>query len=139
MPTNIAVITQEENEHKHSPNANPTMALPFLAPTLIHKIQVKKQMTQRTLFGKLALPTHENVPVNDHYCGNTYVPYHMRRVQIRPNGNKKKSKNINTKKKAGKEKHGAFPKEADGCKESIQLACSLHIQELRDLVKGSKK
>ena len=58
----------------------------------------------------------------------------MRRVQIKPNG-KKKSKTINSKKKTGTAKYGAFSKEEDGCKETIQLACSLHIQELRDLVK----
>jgi hypothetical protein len=35
--------------------------------------------------------------------------------------------------------HCAFPKVQDDCKESVQLARSLHIQELWDLVKGIKK
>jgi hypothetical protein len=134
MPTYIEMITQEKFEHKLLPNANPTMALPFLAPLLVSQFAEKK-MTQRTLSGKVVPPTHENVPVNDHFRGNTFVPLHMHRVKIKPNGNKEKSQTIHSRKKTGTAKHGAFPKVQDDCKESVQLARSLHIQELRGLVK----
>jgi hypothetical protein len=63
IPTMIAVITQEEN-------ANPTMALPFLDTFLVPQIPEKK-MTQRTMFGMLAPPTHANVLVNGHWRENT--------------------------------------------------------------------
>ena len=52
--------------------------------------------------------------------------------------NKKKDKAIKSKKKTGQAKHPGFPKAKDDCKETVQLAYSLHIQELQDLVKGSK-
>jgi hypothetical protein len=136
IPTYIEMITQEKFEHKLLPNANLTMALPFLAPLLVPQFPEKK-ITQRTLLsGRVAPPTHAHVTGNDHFHGNTYVPPHMPRVKIKPNGNKKKSNTINSKKKTGKAKHGAFPKVQDGCKESVQLACSLQIQELRDLIDG---
>jgi hypothetical protein len=55
-------------------------------------------------------------------------------------GNKKESNTTNSKKKTGKAKHGVFPKVQDhDCKECVQLAQSLHIQELRELVTVSKK
>jgi hypothetical protein len=42
MPTNIAVITQEEFEPKLLPKANPTMAIPFLDPLFVPKLPQKK-------------------------------------------------------------------------------------------------
>ena len=115
------------------------MALPFLAPLLDPHQFPEKKMTQRTLFGRIAPPTHETAAFKEHFCGFNKDQYHMRRVKVKPNANKKKSKTINSKKKTGKPKHCAFPKVQDDCKESIQLARSLHTQELRDLVKGCNK
>ena len=110
----IAVITQEEN-------ANPTM-------------------TQKTImFGMLA-STYDLRAVNGHWHENTYVQEHMRKLKIKQKGNKKECKTNNSKKKTGKAKHGAFPKGQDhDCKECVQLVQSLHNQELREFVKGSKK
>jgi hypothetical protein len=99
------VITQEEFEHKLLPNANPTMALPYLARLLLPQFPEKK-MTQRTLFGtRVDTHTHETRPVNEHFYGNTKIQSHMCRVMIKPNANKKKSNTINSKKKTGKVKH----------------------------------
>jgi hypothetical protein len=52
------------------------------------------------------------------FVENTHAPPHIPRVKIKPNGNKNESKTINSKKKTGKAKHGAFPKVQDDCKES---------------------
>jgi hypothetical protein len=60
-------------------------------------------------------------------------------VKAKPNGNKKKSKTIKSKKKIGKPKHCAFPIVQDDCKESVQLTHSLHIQEQRDIVKDKSR
>jgi hypothetical protein len=46
---------------------------------------------------------------------------------------------MKSKKKTVQVKHPGFTKAKDDYKETVQLANSLHIQELRDLVKGSKK
>jgi hypothetical protein len=135
------VITQEEFEHNLLPNANPTMAIPSLT-TLKDPQFPKKKMTQRTLFGRVAPPSPKTIQVpagKDHFCGFTKVHFHMCIVKVKPNGNKKKSKTIKSKKKIGKPKHCAFPKVQDDCKESVHLTHSLYIQELRDLVKGSTK
>jgi hypothetical protein len=79
MPTNIAVIIQEEFEHNLLPNANPTMAIPYLT-TLKDPQFPKKKMTQRTLFGRVApapSPKTIQVPVKDHFCGFTKVQFHI--------------------------------------------------------------
>ena len=143
MPTNIAVITQEEFEHNLLPNANPIMAIPYLTTLKDPQFPKKKMTQERTLVGRVAPPSPKTiqVPVKDHFCGFTKVQFHMCIVKVKPNGNKKKSKTIKSKKKIGKPKHCAFPKVQDDCKECVQLTHSLHIiQELRDLlVKGSTK
>ena len=126
--------TQEEND-------NPTMALPFLETFLVPQQIPEKKVIKKTLmgFGKKFGPTHELRPVNGHVCGETtFVTTHMHKMKIRKQGDKKESKNNNSKKKTGKAKHGAFPKVQNDYKESVQLAHSLNIQELRDLVKGRK-
>jgi hypothetical protein len=51
MSTNIAVITQEESEPKLLPNANPTMALPFLDPLFVPQFP-KKKLLQMKLWAK---------------------------------------------------------------------------------------
>jgi hypothetical protein len=92
----------------------------------------EKKKTQRTLFGRVAPPTHEKYQSN--------VQFHIPRIKIKPTGNKKESKTIKSKRKTGKPKHYSFPKVVqDDCKESAHLACSLYIQELRNLVKEITK
>jgi hypothetical protein len=81
------------------------MALPFLAPLLDPHQFPEKKMTQRTLFGRIAPPTHETAAFKEHFCGFNKDQYHMRRVKVKPNANKKKSKTINSKKKTGKPKN----------------------------------
>jgi hypothetical protein len=45
----------------------------------------------------------------------------------------------NPRMKTGKAKHSGFHNGQDDCKESVQLAKTLHIQELRDLMNRNKK
>jgi hypothetical protein len=54
------------------------------------------------------------------------------------NEDRKVFNTIKSKKKIGKPKYCAFPKVQDDCnKESVQSTYSLHIQELRDIVRGT--
>jgi hypothetical protein len=135
MANYIAVITQEELEPQILPNANPTMAIPSLEPLLIPQFP-KKKMLQKTLNGGVApaSPKTKKVAVPAHMRGTRNVKFHMRTVKVKPTGNKKESK-----KQKGKSKQSTNPWVKDDCKESVQLAKTLHIQELRDLVNSFKK
>jgi hypothetical protein len=86
------------------------------------------------LFGKVAPPSPEtkNILVQGHNRGS-------KQVHAKPHGNKKESKATKLRKKAGKLKHSAFHNGQDDCKESAQLAKTLQIQELWDLMNSSKK
>jgi hypothetical protein len=124
MPTNIlAVITQEEFEPKLLPNnANPTMALQFLAPLLVPQFPENKT-TQRTLFGRAAPPTHETVPVKDHFCGFIQVQFHMCRVKVKPNGETRKSPRPSTPRRRQENQNIVpFPK----CKMTARRVFSWH-------------
>ncbi len=140
MPT--AVITQEESEPKLLPNANPTPALPFLEPLFVPQFP-KKKLLQMKLWAKqddTPAPEPDFIQVPTHNRGFSKVQgYKYYTTPSKSHGNKKKHKVLASKKKTGKAKHPGFPKVKDDCKETVQLAYSLHIQELRDLVKGSKK
>ena len=140
MPT--AVITQEESEPKLLHNFNPTMALQFMDPLLVPKLP-KKKLLQMKLWAKPAdppAPEPDFIQVLTHNRGSSKVQgYKYYSTPSKTHDNKKKHKVINSKKKTGQAKHPGFPKAKDDCKETVQLAYSLHIQELRDLVKGSPK
>jgi hypothetical protein len=94
MPNYIEMITKEKCEHKLLPNANPAMALPFLATLLVPQFGEKK-MTQRTLSGKVVPPsTHENVPP----------------VKIKSNGNKKSPRPSTPRRRQEQQNMKPFPK-----------------------------
>jgi hypothetical protein len=135
MANYIAVITQEEFEPNLLPIANPTMAIPSLETLLVPQFP-KNKMLQNTTNGGVApaSPETKKIPVPAHKRGTSHVKFHLHTVKVKPNRNRKESK-----KKTGKPKHSAYPKVKDDCKESVQLANTLHIQELRDLVNSLKK
>ena len=85
-------------------------------------------------------PDSHFIQVLSHNRGSSKVPgYKYYPTPSKSQGPQKKYKVIKSKKKTGQFNHPGFPKAKDECKETVQLAYSLHIQELRDLVKGSKK
>ena len=142
MPTNIAVITQDEFEPKLLPQANLTMAIPFLDPLFVPKLPQKKFL-QIKLWAKqddAPAPEPHFIQVLSHNRVSSKVPgYKYYPTPSKSQGPQKKFKVIKSKKKTGQFNHPGFCKAKDDCKKTVQLAYSLHIQELRDLVKGSKK
>ena len=140
MSSNFAVITQDEFEETLIPNPRVTMALPHLAPMLVAKVS-KKELIQKGLWGRVPRekPKKTTIEIPSHNCGSHQVGAHQCTVTNNSNGNKKKDKVIKSKKKSEKTKHHAYPKTKDDCKESVKLAHSLHIKELRDLVNSFKK
>ena len=84
-------------------------------------------------------PEPEFIHVLTHNCGSSKVQgYQYYTDPAKSHGNKKKDKVIKSKKKTGQAKHYGFHKAKDDCNETVQLAYSLHSEELRDLVKGSE-
>jgi len=141
MSNNIAVITQEQIEPDLLPNPRLTMALPYLAPLLVPQLPGKK-LIQRTLWGKVAIPPateHDLVQVQSHYRGSTKVKAHKRTMTGRSHDKMKKGKTNKTKKKKGKPKHYDFSREPEDCKQSVQLAHSLHIEEMKSLFSSFNK
>jgi hypothetical protein len=141
MSSNIAVITQDEFEETVLPNPSLTMAHPHEGPMMVAKIPEKK-LIQKGLWGRVAKKkpkTTTTIDVEAHTRGSHQVEAHKRKVTTNSNGNKKNSKSIKAKKGKGTTKHSVFPKVQNDCRESVQLARSLHIQELRDLVNRFKK
>jgi hypothetical protein len=138
MPT---LITQDDFEPKLLPNPNLTMTIPALASLPVAQFP-KKKMLQTTLFGKVAPPSPEtkSIQVQGYNRSSTQVQPPLRKINPKPHGNKKDSKATKFKKKAGKPKHSAFPHNGqDDCKESVQLAKTLQIQEPWDLMNRSRK
>jgi hypothetical protein len=141
MSNRIAVVNQTQIETEVLANPRLTMALPYLAPLLVPQIPEKK-LIQKTLWGKVAVapaPEYDLVQVQSHYRGSTKVQAHKRTITAKPHGNKKKTKTNKSKQKTGQNKHSAFPKGPDDCKESVQLAYSLHIKEMKSLFNSFKK
>ena len=142
MPTNIAVITHEEFAPKLLSKANLTMAIPFLDTLFVPKLP-KKNFHQMKLWATqddAPAPEPHFIQVLSHNRGSSKVQgYKYYTTPSKSQGPQKKCKVVKSKKKTGQFNHPGFPKAKDDCKETVQLAYSLHIQELRDLVKGSKK
>jgi hypothetical protein len=138
MPTNIAVITQEEPEPKLPPNANPTMAFPLLAPLFVPPQVPKKKLFQMKLWAEqddAPAPEPDLIKVPTHNCGSSKVQgYKYYKTPAKSHDNKKKDKAIKSKKKTGQAKHPGFPKAKADCKETLQLANTLRIKYLKDLV-----
>jgi hypothetical protein len=142
MPTNIAVITQEELDPKILPKTYPTMAIPFLDPLFVPKLPTKKFLQTKLWAKQDDAPSPEPpfIQVVSHNRGFFKVQgYKYSTTPSKSQGTKRKYKVLKSKKKNGIVNPPSFPKAKDDCKETVQLAYSLHIQELRDLVKGSKK
>jgi hypothetical protein len=139
MPTIIAVITQEESEPKLLLNANPTMALPVLAPLFVPPQVPKKKLFQMKLWAEqedAPAPEPDLIQVPTHYRGSSKVQgYKYSKTPAKSHGNKKKDKAIKSKIKThGQAKHPGFPKAKADCKETLQLANTLRIKYLKDLV-----
>ena len=138
MPTMVAVITQEDSEPEVVPNANPTMALPLLNPVVIHQVP-KKKLFQMTLFAKKndePAPDPDFIEVAGHKRGSSSVCNHRRyTTSVKSRGtNETGKKTTKSKKRPGPAKHTGYLKDKDDCKETLQLAYTLHIQFLKDLV-----
>ena len=84
-------------------------------------------------------PKTKTIQVQGHNCGSTQVQSHLRKINAKAHVIKKETKAIKSKKKTGKPKHSAFHNGQDDCKESVQLAKTFHIQELRNHMNRNKK
>jgi hypothetical protein len=135
MYNNIPVITQEEFEQKAQLIPRLTMAPPSLAAALVPQLPEKK-FIQKGLWGKQVEHSTKVTKVKAYWKGSKLVKAHDRIIETKTKGNKKKAKNTKCKKKTAP-KHSAFAKVPDDCKESVQLAHSLHIQELKNLMRNS--
>jgi hypothetical protein len=138
MATMFAVITQEESEPKLLPNANPTMAPQLLDTSFLPQFP-KKKLLQSKLWAKIEdapAPEPDFIQVPSHIRGSSSVRDHRRyyTTPAKSHGNKKKDKAIKSKKKTGQAKHPSFPKAKADCKETLQLAHTLRIKYLKDLV-----
>jgi hypothetical protein len=129
------LITQDEFEHRLLVNPNLTMAIPAFATLPVDKFP-KKKWIQKTMRNRVAPPSPETktIQVQGHNCRSTQVNSHLCKINAKVHGNKKETKSTKSKKKTGKLKHSAFHNGQDDCKESIQLAKTLHIQDLRNLM-----
>ena len=128
MPTMIPVqITQTQEE-----NDNPTMAIPFLNPFLVAQIPERK-LIQKTMSAENA-PKPKFIQVATHKRGSTKVQgYKKYTAPVQSHGTKKKGKAIKSKKNT-KQAKLIFSKAKPVCMASVQLAESLHIKYLKELV-----
>jgi hypothetical protein len=79
-------------------------------------------------------PQTKTIHVQGHNHRSSQVHSHICKINTKAHVNKKETKATKSKKKTGKPKHSAFHNGQDECKESVQLAKALHIQELRNLM-----
>ena len=128
MPTMIPVqITQTQEE-----NDNPTMALPFLETFLDPQIPERK-LLQKTLRAETATEP-KFIQVAAHKRGSTKVQGYKKYIApTKSHGIKKKDKATESKKKT-KQAQLVFSKAKPVCKASVQLAESLCIKYLKELV-----
>jgi hypothetical protein len=137
MYNNIPVVTQEEFEQQARPIPRLTMAPPSLAAAVVPQLP-KKKLIQKGLWGKQVEVATKVTKVKAYWKGSTQVKAHNRIIEAKIHGNKKEVKNIKYKKKTEEPKHVAFAKVPDDCKESVELAHSLHIQELQDFMRSKQ-
>ena len=137
MPTMVAVITQDDSEPEVVPNANPNMALTLFKPFIVPKVP-KKKLLQMTLWAKkedAPAPDPDFIKVAGHKRASSNVRNHKRyTASSKSGGITEKGKATKSKKKPGLAKHTGYLKAKDDCKETLQLAYTLHIQYLKDLV-----
>ena len=132
----ITVITQEDSEPKVLTVAPTTMALPVLNHLFVPQFP-KKKLLQMKLWAvdDAPAPELEFIQVPSHIRGSSSVRDHRRYANhAKSHGKKKNEKTIKSKRKTGEAKHPGFPKAKADCKETVQLAFSLHIEYLQDLV-----
>jgi hypothetical protein len=84
-------------------------------------------------------PKTKTIQVQGHNRGSTQVYSHLCKINAKAHGNKRATKATKSKKVTGKPKQNAFHSGEDDCKDSVALAKSLEIQELRDLMNRIKK
>jgi hypothetical protein len=84
-------------------------------------------------------PETKTIQVWGHNRGSTQVHSHLRKINAKAHRNKKETMATKSNKQTGKPKHSAFHNGQDDCKASVQLAKTLHIQELRNLMNRNKK
>jgi hypothetical protein len=125
------IITQDEFEPELLHNPNLTMAIPKFAAIPVAKIPTKvfKQMIIRNDL-KVAPPVtkQKSIKVQGHNRGSTKVKSHLRN----------NSKMTKTKMK-GRQGSSDYAKVKDDCKESVELAHTLHSQYIKDLFNSFKK
>jgi hypothetical protein len=83
--------------------------------------------------------TNEVAPAPSPKTKTIQVHPHLRKINAKAHGSKKETKATKSKKKTGKPKHSAFHNGQDDCKESVQLAKTLHIQELMNIMNRNRK
>ena len=146
MSNLIPVITQEESDFSPiSHYSNPTMVNPFTIPTL--PIANSTLITTHASFPMESFKSLHQVSIQDTFpsknefaslpANSFHVRAHWCKYQ---NGAPSKKSSKKSSKKASQSKKKKALKSpptaavADDCKESLQLAHSLHIQEIKDLV-----
>jgi hypothetical protein len=116
LSNNIPVITQEEFETKLLPQPKLAMALPLLASSLsVTSVQhPPKKLLQMTLVSSKFRATNAKLLVPNPIPKNRF-------------------KTIKSKKKTGPKMSANPNKVPNDCKDSVQLAHYLHVQELKNL------
>jgi hypothetical protein len=109
-----------------------------LAPLFVPQVP-KKKLFQMKLWAEqddAPAPVPDSIQVTTHSSGSSKVQgYKYYKTPAKSHGNKKKDKTIKSKKKTpGQAKHPGFPKAKADCKETLQLANTLRIKYLKDLV-----
>ena len=140
MNDNLPVITREEDEKETKTNWRATMAPPDMETTTQRNQLPKKKWVQKGLWGKHVegntTKETKTCKVKDYVKkDNTPVKGHDRNIRANPSAEKRvKTKRSN---KTGKRaKHCVYPKDPKDDKNSVQLATSLHIQELRNMCRN---
>jgi hypothetical protein len=81
MSKNIAVITQDEFESKLIPNANLTMAIPYLATLLVLPVSKKEVTSNETKNIQVQGHNHSSTQVSPTYAKSMPTPREKARVQ----------------------------------------------------------
>ena len=137
MSYNVPMVTQDEIVEKSRPIEAATMATPSLAAALDPK-RAEKKMVQTDFWGqKLEVKPTKFSSVKSYVtkAGKT-VKKHVGITEDNSHGKKKKAKTVKSNKTGKQAKHCVYPKDPKDDKNSVQLATSLHIQELRNMCRN---